>query len=144
MRLRAAALLTLVALFGLPPAAAAADESDPANDAALAKTQALLRDPAQREAAAKHDPAAREADAKARATGNSEADTQALYELSADVLATLTELSGGDAEKMMKILEEAKSHPEKFAESFTPAQREKLAQLARQIEESGAKKSGAK
>ncbi len=124
------------ALLSFVPAAVA-DEAGSGDEAALAKTQQLLRDPAKRSAATRGDAAATAADAQVRTVAKSDADTQAIYDLSADVMATLVELTGGDAAKMANLLEEAKSHPEKLAEKFTPQQRAKLEQIAKQIESSG-------
>ena len=108
----------LLAWIAIAPAVARA-EDDPDTAAALAKTQELLKDPAKRSAAVRADPAAKDADAKVKAVAKTDADSQAIYELSAE---------------MMKLLEEAQANPEKFAEKLTPEQRARLEQIAKQIE----------
>ena len=132
--MKIAAVVAALLLSLIP--AAHADETGTTDEAALAKTQQLLKDPAKRAAATRGDPAASAADAQVRGLAKSEADTQAIYDLSAEVLATLVELTGGDPAKMAALLEEAKAHPEKLAEKFTPQQRAKLEQIARQLESS--------
>jgi hypothetical protein len=118
----------------LAASAARAQDAQSDSDAALAKTQALLRDQARRDAAVRADPVAQDADARVRALGKSDAGVEAIYELSAEILATLTDAAGGDPDKMMKIIQEAEANPEKLAEKLTPAQRAKLQELAKQLE----------
>jgi hypothetical protein len=122
----------LIAALTLAPVLARAD--DDANAAeALAKTQ-LLTDPQKREASLEADPKAQAVDENARAVAKSDADLEAIYELSTALMSSLIDASGGDPDKMAKMLDEANTNPEKFAEKLTPQQRKKLAALAKQIE----------
>ncbi len=100
------------------------------NDEALAKTQALLRDPKQREEAGKQSP-------KAAATMKSAEEfvgakhKEELYELVSEVMATMTQKTNGDA-KLMNA--ETQKKPEDFIKMLTPEEIAKIEALAKKIE----------
>lgn len=123
----------LIAALTLAPVLARAD--DDANTAeALAKAQRLLPDPQTRKATLQADPKVQAVDENARAVAKSDTDLEAIYELSAELMSSLIDASGGDPDKMAKMLDEANTNPEKFAQKLTPEQRKKLAALAKQLE----------
>ncbi len=97
---------------------------------ALSKTQDLLRDPNQREKAAKES-------SKAAATMKSAEDfvgkehTSDLYDIIADVMGTITNRSQGNV-KLMN--EDTQKSPENFIKLLTPEQMAKIEALAKKIE----------
>ncbi len=106
----------------------ASDETATAE--ALSKTQSLLRDPQQRQKAGAES-------TKAAATMKSvegmvgPSHTQELYDLSADVLATITNRSKGNTDLMKQ---DAERKPEEFIKLLTPEQWAKIEALAKKIE----------
>ncbi|MBI3541678.1 MAG: hypothetical protein HY075_00165 [Deltaproteobacteria bacterium] len=124
----------LFALLVFVPSVALAGqgkELDAASTEALDKTKKLLADPKEREKAVAADARATDADQNARqAAGGSEANTQKLYELSAEVMDTITRESGGDPEKMQSLIADALKNPEAFAAKFTPDQKARLKAIA--------------
>jgi hypothetical protein len=129
----------LIAALTLAPVLARADDEGTTAEA-LARTQQLLTDSQMREALLQADPKAPSADENARAAARSDADLEAIYALSAELMSSLIDASGGDPDKMAKMLDEANSNPEKFAATLAPEQRKKLAAFAKQIESANAQK----
>lgn len=108
-------LILILIIFSIPCLGSADDlYKQKQNSEALEKTQTLLRDPSQREAAVKSDPKAMEIDAKAGALAGTPENKQKMYEISADVMEKLTNETGGDVDKMNKILEAAQKDPKGF------------------------------
>ena len=67
---------------------------------------------------------------------NGDKDTeQAIYQLSAELMPLLLEQSGGDPQKMANVLAEAQRNPAAFADKFTPAQRQRLQDLAKKMDQ---------
>ncbi|MBI2607108.1 MAG: hypothetical protein HYW49_13620 [Deltaproteobacteria bacterium] len=106
---------------------------DPASQEALLKTQQLMRDAKLRQSAVGSDPKAKDMDSKVRDFAGSDENTQEIYSLGADVMENLVKESGGDPEKMQKLLDEAKKNPSAFAARFSPAQKAKLNAVAEKI-----------
>ena len=106
----------------------AASESSKAE--ALSKTQDLLRDPAARQKAAGES-------AKAAATMKSaegfvgKENTQELYDLSAEVMGTVTNQSNGNVKLMSESLQQS---PEDFIKFLTPEEIARIEALAKKIE----------
>ncbi|MGZ5051075.1 MAG: hypothetical protein ACXWF8_08530 [Methylobacter sp.] len=99
---------------------------------ALQQTQDCLRN--QNCAAASTD-AGKEADRKLlEAVAGNAGDKQALYNLSADVMAVLFQQSGGDPAKMQALLQNAQTDPERFLNSLTPEMKAKIGNIASEIE----------
>jgi hypothetical protein len=59
--------------------------------------------------------------------------TKELYEVAGAVMTELTERNGGDPARMTAAIERAKSDPEGFAASLSPATRARLAALAAKL-----------
>lgn len=124
-------------LLFLGLASGARGEDDSIDEAtqteALGYSQSVLKNPSKRGAASKNPDAAAAMEALEKLAGNPQ-NSQKMYELAAELMQTLTQLSGGDPQKMMKILEEGKKNPDAFGKQLTPEQRKKLQEIARAIE----------
>lgn len=134
-------LLSIFVLSGFSPAAICADTADSVNSAdsdeadlqALQQTQQMLRDAKLREEAVARDPKARAAHEHASQVAGSEKNLNAMYDLSAEVMDTVTKEAGNDPVKMQKLMKEASENPEGFAKRFTPSQKAKLKAISEQI-----------
>lgn len=130
------ALLCAAALTCLAPAARA--ELDKASQEALEKTQALLRDPNQRNAAIKDNKDAQrnhESLESLLGAGN----TNGVYDISAEVFEKLVKESNGDPVVMQQKLQEAQKNPEAFAKKyFNSSQQARIKQMAEQAGGAGA------
>jgi hypothetical protein len=93
----------------------------------------MLLDPTLRSAAIAGNPQAAAADQQIRALTGSDALTQELFALAADVFQELTQASGGDATKMAQTLDAARTDPAGFAALLSPATQERLRQLSIKI-----------
>ena len=131
MRRLAASLVLVVALGPAP--SLPAQPLDPAASEALSATLKMLLDPAQRSAAIAGNAQAAPLDQQIRALTGSDALTQELYALAADVFQELTQASGGDATKMTEALARARTDPSGFAAMLTPQTLERLRQLSVKI-----------
>lgn len=118
-----------ILLFVVSTKLLAASDED-LNAEALSKTQDLLRSSEGRKKAAAESP-------KAAATMKSAESlvgpnhTQELYDLSAEVMGTMTKRSGGNADKMSADVNKS---PEDFIKLLTPEQWAKIQELARKVE----------
>ena len=134
MRPLARALAALAVLVVLaPPISLRAQALDPAATKALTTTLRMLLDPAQRAGALAGNPQGRAADQQLRDLTRSDALTQEVYALAADVFRDLALASGGDTTKMLQALERGKSDPAGFAAALSPQTLERLRQLAIKI-----------
>jgi hypothetical protein len=115
------------------PRLAGAQALDPAAAEALAAAMKILVDPAQRAGAVAGTPQAGPIDQDIRALTRSDALTQELYALAADVFRELAESSGGDLSKMSQTLERARTDPAGFAAGLSPQTLERLRQLSIRI-----------
>lgn len=106
---------------------------DNASKEALDKTSTTLRDPKERAKAVNENDKTKAADKQLqRVTGNP-ANTQKAYEISADIMETMVQQTGGDASKMQQMLEQAQKDPEGFYNKLTPEQRKQIQELAGKI-----------
>jgi hypothetical protein len=103
---------------------------DPASQEALDKTLRILLDPTARTGEAARSSQGAAADQQARALAGSEALTQELYALAGDVLSELVQNTGGDSQKMLQLLERAKTDPAGFAALLSPATQQRLRDLS--------------
>jgi hypothetical protein len=128
----AAALALAGALVGTSPLGA--QPLDPGASEALAAALRTLLDPTLRSAALAGSPQGGALDQQIRSlTGGSDALTQELFALAADVLQELTQVTGGDATTMAQTLERARSDPGAFAAMLSPRTQERLHQLSVRI-----------
>lgn len=136
LRVRAKHFLICI-LFLIPlsiPWQSFAQELSQASLEALEKTQALLRDPAQRSEAMARSADAQRNHAELQKMTGSQDNTNATYDLSADIFGDMTRKTNGDPAQMKRLLEEAQRDPEKFLNSLTPEQRARIQSLATKIE----------
>ncbi|MFL5815845.1 MAG: hypothetical protein ACJ763_19910 [Bdellovibrionia bacterium] len=112
-------------------------ELDSASAEALTKTQALLRDPQKRAQAAAANPQAQFVDKQTQALAGSAENTNAIYDLSADIMESLVLKTNGDPAKMKELMDQAKNDPKGFTENLTPEQRQKLKEISQKIPVSG-------
>ncbi len=96
----------------------------------LKETQKVLTDKTKRDAAIKQEGSKAQAvDQYAEKIAGPQGKEE-MYGLSADLMAVIEKESGGDPDKMMKILEEAQKNPEAFYNRFSPEQKAKLKAIA--------------
>lgn len=125
----------ILGLLLLTSAAAMGDgKLSAAEEKALADTQAVLKNRQAREKKLAQDPNARKANEILQKLAGSPERAEEMYGLAADLMGNLVKDTGGDPEKMEKILEKAQSDPQGFAETFTPEQQKKLEEIAKKIE----------
>lgn len=67
-------------------------------------------------------------------TNNSKERKTELYDMSADIFATLMQNAGNDPNKAAELLQKAQTNPEAFLNSLTPEQKLKINNMAKQIE----------
>ncbi len=103
---------------------------DPTSQDALNQTLQILLDPNARAAELAKNPQGATVDQQVRALTGSEALTQEFYAVAAQVLSELAQNTGGDAQKMLKAVERAKSDPAGFTAMLSPASQQRLRDLA--------------
>jgi hypothetical protein len=99
--------------------------TDPAGE-----TRKLLVSPDARGKNTDQDPKAKKADDYAKSVAGSKENSQALYELSAEIFSRLEKQANGDPEKLQKLMIEAARNPAAFGETFTPEERKKLKEVS--------------
>lgn len=107
---------------------------DNSSATALEKTQSLLQDPTARQKAIHGNSKAEAANSFVnKVTGGNTKQSNAVYGLAASVFANVVKDSHGDPVKMQQELNKFSRDPAGFAATWTPAQREKLKELSRQL-----------
>jgi len=102
----------------------------------LKETQSMLTDKKKREAAIKEEGSkAQQADHLAEKIAGPQGKDD-MYALSADLMVLLEKESGGDPDKMMKILEQAQKDPEAFYNRFSPEQKAKVKAITEKMPKS--------
>jgi hypothetical protein len=137
--------LFLAVIGAVPPfgcLAGSSDGIDSASQDALAKTMELLVQPQVREKVIQGDSNAQYIDKQVKSIGGSEANTQEIYELAADIFQSLITNSNGDPLAAMTELQKAKADPKAFASKLSPAQQAKLKKLAEKINSQQLKPQG--
>ena len=114
---------------------AVAESLDKDSQDALADTQKLLQDPQARAAFSKDSPDATKATdfIKGISKGNQKIE-QDIYSLSSSIFANIVKEANGDPQKIMELLAKAQSNPSSFTQHMSPADREKLSQMAKELE----------
>lgn len=120
----------VLSLLIVPAGANVAFAEDSSNAEALIKTQDLLRDSSAREKSAAESTKA-SATMKSAESFVGKENAQELYDLTADVMGTITNQSHGDAKLMS---EDLKKSPEDFIKFLTPEELAKIEALAKKIE----------
>jgi hypothetical protein len=121
--------ISLIAM-GLP---AYGEDLDPASQEALKNTTQLLNSARERAEYINKNPNAKFVDNDVQALAGSQKNTDAIYGLSADILAEMAEKYKGDPQQMMQALEKAKQDPKGFAESFSEKNKANLKAVSNEI-----------
>ena len=122
-------LLFMVLVMDLvtTPIAYAEEDIDPA----IKDVQELMRTQSKREEVIKGDVKAQQADAFAlQAVGGNQNLKNDVYDVSADIMATVQKLSGGDPAKMNALLQKALQNPGEFLKSLPADQQAKIRDIA--------------
>ena len=109
-------------------------QTDQQNAEALEKTQALLRDREQRNAAMKDAPDAQANHNALEKVVGAGANTDAVYDLSADIFANIVKESKGDPLAMQQMMMDAQKNPQAFLNKLTPEQQARLKAISSQAE----------
>lgn len=128
IRSRFVLLGALLALAAASPAEAQAP--DPSSQDALNKTLQILLDPNARAGEIAKSSQGTAVDQQVRALAGSEALTQEFYAVAGQVLTELVQSTGGDAQKMLRAVERAKTDPTGFAAMLSPATLQRLRDLS--------------
>lgn len=124
-------VLVLSVSFMATTVSFADDDLDPA----LKDVQELLRTESKRNEVIKNDAKAQQADAFAlQAVGGDKNLKNEVYDVSADIMATVQKLSGGDTAKMQQMLQKALQNPGEFLKSLPADQQAKIRGIANQVE----------
>jgi len=127
------ATLSLLALAG--PASAL----DPADEAALLDTQAMLSDQQAMAAFAQGNPEALKALSQMdQLTGGDPRQKQEMSGISSAIFADMMRSSGGDSAAVLGKLQNALKDPQGFMNSLSPEQQKRIRALAAEIEEKNA------
>lgn len=124
--LQVVGILTINISFGVEPKienTLSAGGQDP-----VKQTQELLKNPTNLQGNA-------EASKLFELMGNNPNANQELSNTTASIFADLAAKTGGDPEKLRKLLEEAKKNPEAFANQLSPEQKKAISNLATKIED---------
>jgi len=107
------------------------------NEKALQQTQEVLEDHQKRQEAMHSSEGAKKADEGLNSIARDQADKDAIYRISSQVMKTITEQSKGDEIEMQKIMLEAQKDPKAFYEKFmTDEQKNQVRGLSSEIEKS--------
>ena len=101
---------------------------------ALEQTQKSMLDQNTRQKYLNENPAAMNAHKNAEALAGSEANVQEMYKVSSQIMQQLMTESGGDADKVQQLLEQAKQNPAAFLESLNKSNQGLIRKLANDIE----------
>ncbi len=105
----------------------------------------MLTNPSERNAAIKNDKKALETDAKVEALTGSGKNKEEVYDIAAKVMEAITVESKGDPAKMQQMLLEAQSNPQAFYNKFfSEDDKNRVRNLASDIEKKGTKVSSPK
>jgi hypothetical protein len=109
---------------------------------ALQETQDVLRDQEKRQNILKKDSKAKAADDQVQSlTGGNSAQSQEVYNISADAFTSVMAGAGNDPAKAMELLQKAQANPEAFYNSLPKDVKEKIRGVASDIEKKGTTKN---
>lgn len=123
-------VILLAIPFGLLTLHASNGVADDDTRRGVEHTQQLLRDPEFRKQNAKESKPVAELDQHIKSLTKNPAAEQELYELAAEVMGNMKDLT---PEQMAKVVEAGQKNPAAFAESFSPAQKQKLHEIADRV-----------
>jgi hypothetical protein len=126
--------LFLVLLFALASPAGAEEGLDAASMEALQKTQNLLNDREARDKAVAKDAKARDADQRAAQAAGSAENKERMYQLASDLMPGIASETGGDPEKMQKLVESLQRDPASLEQHLTTQQRLEIKRIAEESE----------
>ena len=106
----------------------------------LGQTQDLLKDPQKRNTFIQQESQANDVDKKVNQIAGSPEVSNQIYGLSADIFAEIHKMTGGDPEKMNKLLQDAAKDPSILGNALGADQKKKLKEIATQIENSNQKR----
>lgn len=109
---------------------------DSSSQEALEQTKALLKNREAREKAANENQQSQQAHDRAKKLMGSTSGTDAIYGLSAEVLEHIVKTTDGDSNKMQKLLQQAASNPEAFANSLPPHLQQKIKDVSKKVPKS--------
>lgn len=107
---------------------------DDSDQQAVKQTQDFLKNKKERDEYKAKSKSAHQADDQLSALGFTEEESQAVYELSAEVFSGVAGEGGASPEKMLRILAEYQRNPASFASKWTPEQKAKLKALAEKLD----------
>ena len=129
-------VILLAAIFTLPSLCALNSWADDSTRQGVAHTQEQLKNPDFRAKNVKESKEAAALDQQIKGLTNDSATEQQIYELAAEVMGNMKDLT---PEQMAKFLEQVQNNPSAFAESFSAAQKSKLHDIADRIPAAKAK-----
>lgn len=104
------------------------------------QTQDLLKDQKKVKELSKENKDIKKADDFVKGVAGSDENTQAIYELAAEILPIFLEMNSNDPEKATKALEEYSKDPKAFLEKLPVATRKKIKDISTKIEAEKVKK----
>jgi hypothetical protein len=111
-----------------------ASDLDAPSTEALAKTQQLLTTPTSRDRAIREEgDKAHKADAFARDIAGSQANHEAMYQVSSQIFAEITQASDGDVDKMQEKLTQAMANPEGFFNGLSETNKKAVRELSEKV-----------
>jgi hypothetical protein len=103
---------------------------DPTSQDALNKSLQILLDSSARSAGLARNPQGTAIDQQVRALAGSDALAEEFYAVAGQILTELVQNTGGDAQKMLQVVERAKTDPAGFAAMLSPATLQRLRDLS--------------
>lgn len=128
-----ATLFVTLALFGFA-SHGVAGELDDASQEALQKTTQVLTNKSERESLKKDNAALQKVDRDVESLTGDGKNKEAMYEAAAKILGDMARESGGDADKMKAIIDEAQANPAAFYQKLSGDQKSMIRGIAEDIE----------
>jgi hypothetical protein len=113
-----------------------AGSPDAASTSALADTQTMLQNPAQREKLIDNSQSAQTVDAQVKSLAGNQQNTDEMYKISGQVLEDLVKETGGDPVKMMQIMNQAQTNPDSLMDHLSKESKDSIHSVTTTIENS--------
>lgn len=117
-----------------------AQTKTPEQQKSVSQTQDILKDQKKIKELSKENKDVKKADDFVKGVAGSDENTQAIYELAAEILPIFLEMNNNDPEKATKALEEYSKDPKAFLEKLPEATRKKIKAISAKIEAEKVKK----